>query len=246
MGTQPTTVILCGGRGTRAYPHTVDVPKPLLHVADRPVLLHVMEIYADQGFTDFVLAAGYRGDMIREFASGLPDAWNVVVVDTGEETNKGDRVLRVREHLTPTFFVTYSDGLGDVDLRGLLDFHNAHEGSASVTVVPLPSQYGTLDVDNTGRVRDFLEKPRLFDHWINAGFLAMDDMVFDGWRGDLETEVMPMLADAGLLFAHKHEGFWKSMDTFKEALDLTDLCREGERSERGRPPWLRSATRASS
>jgi glucose-1-phosphate cytidylyltransferase len=237
---QIPTLILCGGRGTRAYPHTKEVPKPLLDVNGDPILLHVMRIYAAQGFARFVLAAGYRPEMIRDFASSLPSDWDVEVIDSGEDTNKGDRVAHVRTatDLGETFMVTYGDGVGDVDIAELLAFHRSHGKLATVTVVPLPSQYGTLEMDGTGRVESFLEKPRLEDHWINAGFMVMNRGVFDGWAGDLEDEVLPALGSRGELYGYRHAGFWKSMDTYKDAVDLETIARTSEEAH-GRPPWLR-------
>src|SRR4051812_6608242 len=183
--TRPTTtVILCGGKGTRAYPHTVDVPKPLLEVAGRPVLQHVMEVYAAQGFQRFVLAAGFKAELIWKFANGLPSSWDVEVLDTGEETNTGGRILRCRDHVEDSFFATYADGLADIDLEALARFHASHGGLATLTTVPLPSQYGTLDCDDDGRVRNFREKPLLPDHWINGGFFVFDKAGFDGWEGE--------------------------------------------------------------
>jgi len=235
------TVILCGGRGTRAYPHTTEVPKPLLEVAGRPVLAHVMEIYAGQGFRPFVLSAGFKADMIREFAATTPSSWEVEVVDTGEQTNTGGRVTGVRDRVGETFFATYADGLGDVDLGALLAFHRDHGAAATLTTVPLPSQYGTIDLAEDGHVRRFREKPVLSDHWINGGFFVFDVRAFDLWQGeDLEREVLPGLGAAGELFAYRHRGFWKSMDTYKDALELSALATEG------RVPWTRSVTRASS
>ena len=238
---RPTTLILCGGKGTRAYPHTVNVPKPLLEVAGDPILLHVMEIFASQGFSDFVLAAGYKASLIEDFAATTPRGWKVAVADTGEETNTGGRVARCRDRLGDTFFVTYGDGLGDVDLAELLAFHRSHGGMATMTTVPLPSPYGTIELDDQGCVRIFREKPRLDDHHINAGFFVFDRDVFSHWPGeDLERDVLPALGAEGLLFAYQHGGFWRSMDTYKDAVELTSLCAEG------RKPWMRSATPASS
>ena len=235
------TLILCGGKGTRAYPHTLSVPKPLLTVGDRPVLQHVMEIYARQGFDDFVLSAGYRADLVAEFAADLPDAWRVQVVDTGEDTGTAGRILGCTEQLGPTFMATYGDGLGAVDVGALLARHRAHRGSATVTAVPLPSPYGTMEWDDDGRVRRFREKPRLADHWINAGFFVMDRRAFDHFAGDdLEQDVLPALATAGELYVYRHTGFWRSMDTYKDALALTALCREGE------GPWMTLPERESS
>jgi len=227
------TVILCGGRGTRAYPHTVEVPKPLLEVDGRPVVQHVMEIFSGQGFTEFVLATGYLGEQVEAFASTLPASLRIEVLDTGEDTNTGGRVWRSRGAVGDEFFVTYADGLGDVDLQELLAFHRGHPGAATLTTVALPSQYGTLELGDGGRVHRFREKPSLPEHRINAGFFVFDRRVFDRWHGeDLEREVLPELAAAGELFAYDHHGFWKSMDTYKEALALTELCRPGP------PPWL--------
>jgi glucose-1-phosphate cytidylyltransferase len=230
------TVILCGGRGTRAYPHTVEVPKPLLDVAGRPVLEHVMHIYESQGARSFVLAAGYKIGMVREFAESLPPDWNVRVVDTGEDANTGDRVLRCRDLVGERFFLTYSDGVGNVDLNALLLHHNTSGALATITTVPLPSQYGTVDIDDNGVVRRFKEKPLLRDHWINGGFFVMEASVFELWKGeDLEKEVLPALAAAGELSAYRHHGFWKSMDTYKDAQELTRLA------DCGTPPWLEPA-----
>jgi glucose-1-phosphate cytidylyltransferase len=227
------TLILCGGKGTRAYPHTVTLPKPLLEVGDVPVLRHVMEIYARQGLTDFILAAGFKHEAIAEYARTLPADWSVEVVDTGEDTNTGGRVLACRGLVGETFHLTYADGLGDVDLNALLTFHRGHDGSATVTTVPLPSQYGTIEASGNGRVERFREKPQLPDHWINAGFMVVEQGAFDHWAGDdLEKEALPALAASGELYAYRHQGFWKSMDTYKDALELSALCVEGGE------PWL--------
>ena len=235
------TVILCGGKGTRAYPHTTEVPKPLLEVAGRPILQHVMEIFAGQGFRSFVLSAGFKAEMIRSFAAGMPSEWEIEVVDTGEETNTGGRVVGVQDLVGDTFFATYSDGLGDLDLNALLAFHQGHEGAATLTTVPLPSQYGTIEVTTGGKVEHFREKPTLREHWINGGFFVFERRAFDLWQGDdLEREVLPALGEAGELYAYRHDGFWKSMDTYKDAVELTALATEG------RVPWARSEAPASS
>ena len=227
------TLILCGGKGTRAWPLTETVPKPLLDVGGQPVVHHVMEIYAAQGFTDFILAAGYKAEHIQDFADTVPASWQVEVVDTGEETNTGGRVLKCRDAVTDPFFVTYADGLGDVDLNGLLAFHLGHSGLATMTTVPLPSQYGTIEFDESGRVSRFREKPRLAEHFINAGFFVFDTAAFEQWGGnDLERDVLPGLGTSGQLFAWPHHGFWKSMDTQKDSLELSELCADGA------PPWL--------
>lgn len=227
------TLILCGGKGTRAYPHTLKVPKPLLEVAERPVLLHLMEIFAAQGFTEFVLAGGYKVELLDEFAAALDRPWSVEVIDTGEDTDTGDRVVACREKVDETFLLTYGDGLGNVDLSALIEFHRSHQGTATVTTVPLPSQYGTLVLDGQGLVVDFTEKPILYDHLINAGFFVLDQRAFDHWASpSLERDALPRLGAAAELYAFTHRGFWKSMDTFKDAADLTKLCEDAH------PPWL--------
>jgi len=225
------TLILCGGKGTRAYPHTQELPKPLLEVAGRPILGHVMEIYARQGFCDFVLAAGFKADMIEEFASSRPSSWQVEVVDTGEDANTAERVQACASRMGDRYFLTYADGLGDVDLEALAEFHDGHGGAATMTSVPLPSQYGTVQFVGD-RVASFTEKPRLPDHWINAGFFVLDHRS-EKWlvSADFERQVLPALAGAGELFAFRHTGFWRSMDTYKDALELSALCADGP------PPW---------
>jgi glucose-1-phosphate cytidylyltransferase len=229
-------LVLCGGKGTRAYPHTIDVPKPLLEVGGRPVLRHLLEIYAGQGFTDFVLLGGYKVELLDEFATELPADWSVEVLDTGVETNTGGRVRRAAEAVDDTFFLTYADGLGNVDLARLLDEHRRMGRLATLTAVPLPSQYGTIDVaDGNGQVMRFNEKPRLPDHLINAGFFVMEPAVFERWPDpgeDLERDVLPVLGELGELSAYRHDGFWKSMDTYKDAVDLSELCADGP------GPWL--------
>jgi glucose-1-phosphate cytidylyltransferase len=230
-------VVLCGGRGTRAWPLTEDVPKPLLPAGDRPVLEHLLEIYRRQGVRRFVLATGYRGDLVRHWAShcALKHDVSIECVDTGEDCDTGERIRRCAPLLGGTFFATYGDGLGDVDLRALLAAHRAAgEVVGTVTTVPLPSQYGTLEIGPDERVLGFREKPVLADHWINAGFFAFERSVFDRWPGpDLERDVLPALAARGRLRAYRHHGFWKSMDTQKDVAEMGRLAGEGG------SPWLR-------
>ncbi len=231
--TQLTAVILCGGKGTRAYPHTREVPKPLLEVAGEPVLGHVLRIYAAQGVTRFLLSAGYLADMVAEYAATLPAGWDVDVVDTGQDTNTAGRILRLADRLDETFLANYADGLGDVDVAASVAFHAAHPGTATLTTVPLPSQYGTIDSGEDGRVTRFREKPRLSDHRINGGWFVFDRAALDQFVGDdLERDVLPHLGARGDLYAYPHHGFWKSMDTYKDALELTRLAEDPDG-----PPW---------
>ena len=176
-----------------------------------------------------MLAGGYRVDMLVTFAQTLPRHWQVEVIDTGEDTGTAGRIRGCAATLGPTFLATYGDGLGSIDLAALIAFHHSHAGSVTVTAVPLPSPYGTLEWDETSRVRRFVEKPRLHDHWINAGFFVIEDRAFEHFAGDdLERDVLPALAEAGELYVYQHAGFWRSMDTYKDALELTALCAEGD------------------
>jgi glucose-1-phosphate cytidylyltransferase len=230
-------VILAGGRGMRASPFTEYMPKPMMPVCGKPIVLHVMEIFARQGHADFVLSVGYRKENIIDYFQTRRPDWNVTIVDTGDETDTAGRVERCRHLLDTTFMVTYSDGLCDVGIADLLAFHESHDGLVTVTSVPLESQYGTIEADATGKVLAFREKPVLRDHWINAGFMVLDPAVFDSWRGDnLEREVLPLLQERGSLYAYRHNGFFKSMDTHKDQQELERIYEEG------RIPWLQPAS----
>ena len=227
-------LILCGGRGTRAYPDTVDLPKPLLKVGGMPIVEHIMAIYRQAGCRRFVLAAGYRADLFEDrYRDPGPDV-SIVVVDTGVDTDTGRRVALAAPACTgDSFFLTYGDGVGNVDLGRLLAFHREAAALTTVTTVPLPSQYGTIAADHDGRVTEFREKPRLEDHWINAGFFVVERRALGHWQGDnLEREVLPALARRGGLFAYRHRGFWRSMDTYKDRQELESLAAAGA------PPWL--------
>ena len=229
-------VLLCGGRGTRAWPLTQELPKPLLPVGDRPALEHLVEIYARQGVRRFVLATGYLGAAVRDWAVNATFAPDVSVEcrDTGDDANTGERVLACAADVGERFFVTYGDGLGNVDLRALLAAHSDGGRWCTLTTVPLPSQYGTVEFGDADQVSGFREKPVLPDHWINAGFFVFERAALASWAGpDLERDVLPDLAARGQVQAYRHPGFWKSMDTQKDVADLDRLA-----AEQGGEPWL--------
>ena len=231
-------VILAGGRGTRAYPYTEYLPKPMMPVCGKPILARVMEIFASQGHLDFIISVGYRKEIIIDYFATPRSNWRVNIVDTGEDTDTGGRIRKCAHLLTDRFFATYSDGLCDVDLTRLAQFHDQHDGVATVTSVPLVSQYGTIEADNDGRVMAFREKPVLHNYWINAGFFVMDPGIFDLWQGEnLERQVLPALQRDGLLFSYRHDGFFKSMDTHKDQQELEAIF------EQGRTPWLAPVAR---
>jgi glucose-1-phosphate cytidylyltransferase len=229
---RPPVVILCGGRGTRLRERTETVPKALVEIGGRPILWHVIGIYAAQGFERFLLATGYLSEAIEEFVAA--EAWSggitVECVDTGLDTPTGGRVARLADRLDgETFCVTYADGVADVDLGSLLSFHRGHGSLATMTVVQPHLQWGVAELDGDGCVAGFVEKPRS-EHWINGGFFCFEPGVLDYLEPDsvLEREPLAGLAAAGELRAHRHEGFWDCMDTYKDAVVLNDLWAGGE------------------
>ena len=226
-------VILCGGKGTRSYPFTEYFPKVMMPVNGTPILVHLMRGYASQGFTDFVLAGGHRIEMLYDYFEGRFAEWNVKIVDTGDDADTGDRIFRCGAHVGERFFATYGDGLADLDLHALLASHKRHGGLATLTTVPLRSQYGLVVFDNDDKVQRFEEKPLVADYWINAGFFVFEKRALEEWRGhNLETDVLPDFARRGKLFVNRHKGFFKSMDTSKDQAELEKLCQGGT------VPWV--------
>lgn len=251
------TVLLAGGLGSRLSEETVRVPKPMVEVQGRPIILHVMDIYAHWGHRDFIVACGYKSMMLKSFFQNLhlmnndftvtsrtgqmdlrPSRdvdWNVSVVDTGETTMTGGRLRRLRDWLgNETFMVTYSDGVGNIDIDALLAFHRSHQGLATVTAVQPPARFGCLDLDGE-RVAEFAEKVTSYETWINGGFFVFEPGIFDYLDGDqepLEQAPLTRLARDGQLFAYKHKGFWHPMDTMRDREQLDRLAADGN------PTWL--------
>jgi glucose-1-phosphate cytidylyltransferase len=232
--------ILCGGRGTRLQEHTRELPKPLVEIGGLPILWHVIQLYAAQGFDRFLLATGYRRALIERFvaAHDWPPGVEVRCVDTGVDTPTGGRVKRLQPHLDGgRFCLTYADGLADIDLGALLEFHDAHGALATMTVVRPRLQFGVTELDGEdGRVLGFREKPRS-EHWINGGFFCLEAGALDHLALDsvLERQPLERLAREGQLHAYRHHGFWECLDTYKDAVVLNDLWRSGE------APWRRPA-----
>ena len=232
---RPTVVILCGGRGTRLRERTESVPKALVEIGGRPILWHVIGIYAAQGFRRFVLATGYLGEMVEEFVAGegWPSGVEVECVDTGLDTPTGGRIARLGERLGgETFCATYADGVADIDLDALLAFHRDGGALGTVTVVQPRLQWGVAKLGDRGKVEGFVEKPRS-EHWINGGFFCFEPgaLSYIGEDSVLEREPLERLAAAGELAAYRHQGFWDCMDTYKDAVELNDLW------DGGSPPW---------
>jgi len=255
-------MILCGGLGTRLREHTETRPKPMVEVGDRPILWHVMKILAHHGIRDFVLCLGYKGHMIKEYFLNYEsrnsdftielgrrdsikfhgethdeDGWKVTLADTGENAMTGARVKRASRYLLnsdETFCVTYGDGVTDVDLRAVLQFHRSHTGIATITGVRPPSRFGELRQES-GRVVAFSEKPQVSEGMINGGFLFFDREFLDYLSEDsdcvLEREPLEACAAEGRLFVYEHQGYWQCMDTFRDWQQLDRQWREGD------APW---------
>lgn len=235
------TVILCGGRGTRLGEHGETLPKALIEIGGRPILWHLLKIYAHYGLNDFVLCLGYLGDNIKTYFQQFADAEDridlgdgdvcrITFVDTGLDTNTGGRVKLIEKYIDEeTFCVTYGDGLSDIDIGSLIDFHASHGKLATLTAVHPHSNFGIMKVDDaSGAVIEFQEKPRLKE-WINGGFFVFDRRVFDYIEDNavLEREPLEKLAVVRELIAYKHLGFWKCMDTLKDNMEFNEIWEHG-------------------
>jgi glucose-1-phosphate cytidylyltransferase len=224
-------VILCGGRGTRLQEHTPTIPKPLVEIGGRPIVGHVIDIYAQQGFRDFTLCTGYKGAQIERWVEHTrwPRDVSVRCLDTGVDTPTGGRVRRAALALPARpFCATYGDGVADIDLGALLETHRAHGAIATMTVVRPRLQFGVAALADDDRVRGFHEKPRS-EHWVNGGFFVFERRVMAYLAHDsvLERDPLEQLAAAEQLRAYRHNGFWDCMDTYKDAVLLNDLWNDG-------------------
>ena len=248
-------VILAGGLGTRLREETEYKPKPMVEIGDRPVLWHLMKLFAHQGLDDFIVCTGYRGNVIKDYffnyqarvndftislrrpedriihGSNAED-WTITVAETGADTQTGGRVKRVDKYLEGRFMVTYGDGLADVNIEKLLSFHKAHGKLATVTTVRPLSRFGVMDIKESGEVLRFREKP-LTEDYINVGFFVFEPEILDylDLNCVLEHEPFERLAQEKQLMAYRHEGFWQPMDTYREYVMLNDLWNSGE------APW---------
>ncbi|MGI9184078.1 MAG: sugar phosphate nucleotidyltransferase [Solirubrobacteraceae bacterium] len=228
---EPPVVILCGGRGTRLQERAGAIPKPMVEIGGAPILWHVIQIYLTQGFTRFFLLTGYRGEQVREFVSCArwPPRADIQCLDTGVDTPTGGRVHRAAAALNgEDFCLTYADGVADVDLRALLEFHAGHSALATMTVVRPELPFGVAALQANGSIRAFTEKPRS-EHWINGGFFCLRTGVLDRLTADsvLEREPLTRLAADEELRGYRHDGFWECMDTYKDAVNLNDLWASG-------------------
>lgn len=250
--------ILCGGQGTRLREETEYRPKPLVDVGNRPILWHIMKLYAFYGVRDFVLCLGYKGNMIKEYFLNYEamnndfticlgekhrlafhdnhreQDFNVTLADTGLDSMTGGRIKNIQRYVgEETFMVTYGDGLSNVNIDELIKFHKSHGRLATITTVHPISRFGILDLNKENQVTDFAEKPQA-DGWASAGFFIFNKEIFDYLEGDdciLEREPLEKLAAEGQLMAYRHEGFFFAMDTYREYLYLNDLWNSSD------APW---------
>lgn len=231
MKSEIPVVILCGGKGTRLG--SDGLPKALIEIGERPILWHIMKLYAHQGFSRFILCLGWGGDQIREAFDDRPGGlvepgWDVQFIDTGLETPKAGRILRVSHLLEGTFMATYGDGVARIDLRSLLDHHRKQGRLATITCARAALPFGLVEMEQDGSVMGFVEKPRI-EEWINGGFFVFEREVLSYLSEDVELEQEPFekLAADREMTAFRLEEFWACMDTYKEALMLNTLWEEG-------------------
>lgn len=246
-------VILCGGLGTRLSEETQIKPKPMVEIGGRPILWHVMKIYERHGHSDFILALGYKGEVVKdyflnyharqsdltinlktgdvEYGEPQSEDWRVSLVNTGATTMTGGRLLRLKSHLRSqgTFMLTYGDGVSNVDINALLAFHRSHGKLATVTAVRPPARFGDLAID-ADKVERFVEKPQAGQGWINGGFFVFESGVFDYLESDatvLEKAPLESLSADGNLMAYRHPGYWQSMDTLRDKHALEEQWGSG-------------------
>jgi glucose-1-phosphate cytidylyltransferase len=251
-------VILAGGMGTRLSEETDLKPKPMAEIGAKPMLWHIMKIYSQYGFNDFVLCLGYKGYLIKEYFSNYflhqadvtidmrnnkmevhhkkAEPWKVTLVDTGLSTMTGGRIKRVQEYIGKNpFMLTYGDGVADVDLKKLAAFHKKSGGLATMTAIQNLGRFGAIDMNANGKVRSFEEKPQGDGAWINGGFFVLQPEVFnylkDGDATIWERKPLEKLAGEGELTAYQHNGFWKCMDTLRDKIELESLWQSGK------APW---------
>jgi len=250
-------VILAGGHGTRLSEETGVRPKPMVEIGGMPFLWHLMKSYHTHGVTDFVIAAGYKNYVIKEYfanyylhrsdvsidlrsnvtetLASAAEPWRVTIVDTGEGTMTGGRLLRLRDLLTETFCMTYGDALSDVDITALIDFHRRTGVAATLTAVQPPGRFGSIGLrEGESLVETFREKPSGDGGWVNGGFFVLEPAVFDYIDGDAsiwEREPLERLADGGQLAAYRHAGYWQNMDSLRDKTVLEEQWASGE------PPW---------
>ena len=228
-------ILLAGGFGTRLSEYTDIVPKPMVQIGGKPMLWHIMNLYARYNHKDFFVATGYKGEVIKQYFSKIQEKWNINLIDTGQKTMTGGRVKRLQKLIgNETFMLTYGDGLSDINLNSLIDFHKSHRKLITVSAVRPPARFGAIKLSDD-RVISFKEKSHLEEGWINGGFFVIEPDFFNFIDGDdtyLEREPLERAVSKGELFAYKHNGFWQCMDTKRDKDNLEEIYSRGA-------PWQR-------
>ena len=228
-------ILLAGGVGTRLSEYTGVIPKPMVEIGGKPMLWHIMNMYAQYNHKNFLVALGHKGEIIKKYFSKNLKEWNVQLIDTGQKTMTGGRVKRLKKIIgEDTFMLTYGDGLADINLDDLLSFHKSHKKLITVSAVRPPARFGSIELEGN-RVTSFKEKSQINEGWINGGFFVIEPKFLDFINDDntfLEREPLERAASEGELFAYKHNGFWQCMDTKRDKDRLENLYSEGA-------PWIK-------
>ena len=247
-------VILAGGLGTRLEEETTIRPKPMIEIGGRPILWHIMKMYSHYGINDFIICLGYKGYTIKEYFANYfthssdytidiqknqvdvhtvnSEPWKITMVDTGEKSMTGGRLKRIEKYVDDTFLVTYGDGVADINITNLIDFHKKNQKIGTITAVQPPGRFGSLEIQND-KVTKFVEKPLGDNSWINGGFFVFEKSFFNYLEGDdtiLEKTPLEKLATTGELGSYKHNGFWQPMDTIRDKKYLNEMWENN-------PPW---------
>ena len=229
-------IILAGGFGTRLSEYTNTIPKPMIQVGNKPILHHIMQFYANFGHTDFYVALGYKGEVIKKYFSNIDSDWNINLIDTGSNSMTGGRVKRLQKFIgKETFMLTYGDGLSDININNLISFHKNHGKMVTISAVRPPARFGALKLKDS-EVVSFKEKSQLTESWINGGFFVMEPDFFEMLSSDetvLEKEPLEKAASMKELIAFRHEGFWQCMDHKLDKDLLDEMCSKKE------APWLK-------
>ena len=218
-------VILCGGKGERLKEHTETIPKPLVDIGGKSILWHIMKIYDHYGYKDFILCLGYKGQKIKEHFKNNKEKWKINFADTGLDTNTGGRIKKIEKFIKEEeFLATYSDGVSDINIKQLADFHKKHGKIATITCTNLRSNFGIVEIDKSNMITGFDEKP-FMNMWINGGFFVFNRKIFNYLDEDsvLERGPMEALAKDNQLMAYKYNGFWECMDTYKDTRMLNEM-----------------------
>lgn len=231
MKKEVDVVILCGGKGSRLYPLTGKVPKPMVKIGDLPVLEHLIKYYQYYGYRNFKLLLGYKGESIKDYFKNRYKNLHIEYLDTGINTNTAERIWQIKDKLPRIFLLSYADVLANINLKEEMAFHLSHKKVGTMSIVPLKTSYGVVKFDSHSIATNYLEKPIFYDRWINAGFFIFNSTLFNYWSWeskDFSQGMLVKLAKLGLLGCFKHYGFWSGMDTVRENSVLNELWNKGE------------------